>query len=242
MIGRPGPRSTARRTLGVAWVLVAWAILSPLHGAAQSQDGGWDPEAVLARESYTLPQQTIVDAVMAPRWLNVSLNEVSPNRKWFLNEVGDGPVTMDRFSKPFHDLGGEFIDFRANRDRSLTIRSNIGIEVISATDGSKVSVRVPSGARVSNATWSPDGSQIAFFVHTPDATHIWVADPANGRSRQITRTPVLATLVTTFEWTAGGKKIATVLVPDRRPPMPATPALPTGPEVERTQKGDNSLR
>ena len=49
---------------------------------------------------------------MAPRWLNVSLNEVSPDRKWFLNEVGDGPVTMDRFSKPFHDLGGEFIDFR----------------------------------------------------------------------------------------------------------------------------------
>jgi dipeptidyl aminopeptidase/acylaminoacyl peptidase len=242
MIGLPGPRSNTRRAVGVAWVLVAWAILSPLHGAAQSQNGSWDPEAVLARESYTQPQQTIVDAVMAPRWLNVSLNDVSPNRKWFLNEVGDGPVTMDRFSKPFHDLGGEFIDFRANRDRNLTIRSNVGIEVISATDGSRVSVRVPSGARVSNATWSPDGSQIAFFVHTPDATNIWVADPTNGRARQVTRTPVLATLVTTFEWTAEGKKIATVLIPEGRPPMPAEPALPTGPEVERTQKGENSLR
>ena len=43
-----------------------------------------------------------------------------------------------------------------------------------------------------------------------------MADPTNGRARQITRTPVLATLVTTFEWTADGKKIATVLVPDGR--------------------------
>ncbi len=218
------------------------AVLLPSHVTAQARSESWNPEQVLATEQYTTPQQPIVDAVMAPRWLNVSLTEVSPDRQRFLHEVGDGPVTMDRFSKPFHDLGGAFIDFRANRDRNLTIRSNVGIQVISAVDGSKVDVRIPSGARVSNATWSPDGSRIAFFVHTPDATHIWVADPATGRSRQITRTPVLATLVTSFEWTADGTKIATVLVPEHRPPMPVKPAVPTGPRVEATQKGENHLR
>jgi dipeptidyl aminopeptidase/acylaminoacyl peptidase len=242
MIGRRGPRSPGRPIAGAVWLLVAWAVLAPPHMAAQAQSGSWDPKAVLATEHYTTPPQSIVDAVMAPRWLNVTLTDVSPNRKWFLDEIGDGPVTMDRFSKPFHDLGGEFIDFRANRDRNLTIRSNVGIDVISAADGSSVSIRIPAGARVSNATWSPDGSQIAFFVHTPDATSIWVADPANGRSRQITRTPVLATLVTRFQWTADGKKIATVLVPDGRAPMPVKPTLPTGPEVEMTQQGENHLR
>ena len=78
----------------------------------------------------------------------------------------------------------------------------------------RVTVDVPNGARISNATWSPDGSRLAFFVHTRDETHIYVADPASGDSRRITDDPVLATMVTGFEWTSDGQEIATVLVPD----------------------------
>ena len=44
--------------------------------------------------------------------------------------MGDGPVTMDVFSKLFHELGGQFIDYAANRSRRLTTRNNAGIEVI----------------------------------------------------------------------------------------------------------------
>ena len=136
---------------------------------------------------------------------------------------------MKTFSKPFHELGGLFIDFKANRARALTIRNNVGIQMISATDGTKKQIQLPAGARVSNATWSPDGKSIAFFVHGEDATHIWIADAATGVSRQVTKTPVLATLVTTFDFTKDGKQIATVLVPDTRPAMPQAAVSPTGP-------------
>ena len=78
-----------------------------------------------------------------------------------------------------------------------------GLQVISAADGSVTDIEVPRGARVSGAQWSPDGSRLAFFVHTDDATHIYVADPESGDSRQITRDAVLATMVTSFEWTSG---------------------------------------
>ena len=121
-----------------------------------------------------------MDAVLAPRYLNVALANASPDKKWFLDEIGDGPVTMAMFSKPFHELGGLFVDFQANRARPLTIRNNVGIQIISAADGSKKPIQIPNGVRVSNAAWSPDGSLIAFYVHTPDATHIWVADPMTG--------------------------------------------------------------
>ena len=94
-----------------------------------------------------------------------------------------GPVTMDRFSKPFHELGGLFVDFRANRSRTLTIRSNVGLEMISAETGRVVPIQLPRNVRVSNSTWSPDGRSIAFFGHTDEATHIWVADAATGRAR-----------------------------------------------------------
>jgi hypothetical protein len=156
MIGRPD--SGARVRAGAGWTLLAGALLAPAAAAAQSPQA-WNPREVLASKEWVAPPGQIADAVLAPRYLNVTLTELSPNGRWFVNEVGDGPVTMDRFSLPFDDLGGQFIDVGANRSRTLTIRSNVGIEVISAQDGSKVTVQVPAGARVSNATWSPDGSR-----------------------------------------------------------------------------------
>ena len=185
-----------------------------------------DPQAVLADKSFVAPTNDIADMVLAPRYLNVNLTNVSPDKRWFVNEVGDGPVTMDRFSKDFDELGGVFIDYTANRHRNLTIRTNIGLTVISALDGSVTEVDVPGGARVSNATWSPDGKRLAFYVHTDEETHIYVADPSDGDSRRVTSRPVLATMVTGFEWTSDSQEIATVLVPDDRSARPLPSRIP----------------
>jgi dipeptidyl aminopeptidase/acylaminoacyl peptidase len=240
MNGRPGlKKCPGANTGGLVFVAVSTFLL-PLGVSAQA--GNWNPQEILAAKEWVAPQANVAEAVLAPRYLNATLNEISADRNWFVHEIGDGPVTMARFSKPFDELGGLFIDYGGNRNRTLTIRSNAGLEVISAIDGRKVTIQVPAGARVSNATWSPGGAQLAFFVHTDDATHIYVADPANGRSRQITRTPVVATAVTSFEWTANGQKIATVLSPDGRSPRPLPSAVPTGPQVKQTLEGENILR
>jgi dipeptidyl aminopeptidase/acylaminoacyl peptidase len=214
-------------------------------------------DQLLQQETYAAPPPELAEAVLAPRHLNIALSSPSPDKKWFLNEIGDGPVPMATFSKPFHELGGVFIDFKANRARPLTIRNNVGIQLISAADGSKKQIEImappapgakkpatpPPAYRVSNATWSPDGKTIAFFVHTDDATHIWVADVANGKSRQMTTRPVLATLVSSIEFTSNGRQIATVLVPDNRPPMPQAPQAPAGPQVKLSEDTErNRLR
>lgn len=201
-----------------------------------------DPQAVLADKDFVTPTSDIAEMVLAPRYLNVTLTNVSPDKQWFVQEVGDGPVTMDRFSKDFDELGGVFIDYSANRHRNLTIRTNIGVNVISATDGSVTEVAVPAGARVSNATWSPDGLHLAFYVHTQDETHIYVADPSDGNSRRITGQPVLATMVQGFEWTSDGREIATILVPNNRSARPLPSRIPTGPQVKQTEDGENMLR
>lgn len=191
----------------------------------------WADE-ILSNEGYVTPPPELAEAVMAPRWQNVNLSNISPDKKWFLNQIGDGPVVMKTFSKPFDELGGVFIDFKANRARSLTISNNVGIQIVSAADGSKRLIQLPAGARVTNATWSPDSKNIAFYVHGEDATHIWIADVATLKSRQLTKTPVLATLNTSFDFTDDGAQIAAVLIPDGRTPRPVKPAAPTGPEVK----------
>jgi dipeptidyl aminopeptidase/acylaminoacyl peptidase len=232
------------RKNSLVWRLVipvACAAL-PLALAAQGPQLS-SPDEVLKQHTYQTPPKELADAVLTTRYLNVSLTSASPDKKWFVDEIGDGPVVMKTFAKPFHELGGLFVDYKANRARPLTVRNNIGIQLISAADGSKKTVQVPPGARVSNATWSPDGRSVAFYVHGEDATHIWIADAATGVSRQVTKTPVLATLVTTFDFTKDGKHIATVLVPEGRAAMPQEPATPPGPSVKLALEADkNRLR
>ena len=244
------PRSWSRRVALVfvlalfpAALLVAQRVATaPPPAAKAAATPSWADEVIKA-EGYQTPPKELADAVLAPRYTNVTLSNVSPDKQWFLDEIGDGPVPMKTFAKPFHELGGVFIDFKASRARSFTIQNNAGLQIISAADGTRRKIQVPSGLRVRGAVWSPDSKSVAYFGLSEDATHIYLADVATGQSRQLTTTPVLATLVSNFDFTSDGKQIAVVLVPDNRPPMPpAEVEIPTGPEVKVALGGRSSLR
>ena len=211
--------------------LVAQQAATPQAPAKQAAPQTW-ADRILNQETYATPPPEVAEAVTAPRHVNVTLSNLSPDKKWFLNQIGDGAVPMSTFSKPFDELGGVFIDFKANRVRTMTISSNVAIQIVSATDGTKKAIAIPPNTRITNATWTPDGSGVAYFAHTDEATNIWITDVATNKPRQITPKPVLATLNGTFEFTKDGKQIATVLIPDNRPPRPAEPVAPAGPEVK----------
>ena len=212
------------------------AVVVPFEGA------GWQ-DKVLTHEGYVVPPKELADAVLAPREMNITLGNLSPDKKWFLDDIGDGPVPMTIFSKPFDELGGVFIDTRANRQRAVTRRNTIGFQIISATDGTRKTVNTPAGVRVTNARWTPDGSAIAYMTLGDDATHIWITDLATNKPRQITKTPILATFVTNFDFVNNGKTIVAVVPPDGRAARPAPPAIPAGPEVMTSMSDDkNRLR
>jgi len=82
---------------------------------------GWQ-DAIIKQEGYVQPPKEIADAVLTKRYLNVSFSNLSPDKKWSIFQVGDGPVVMKTFSKPFHELGGVFIDYKASRARALSSR------------------------------------------------------------------------------------------------------------------------
>jgi dipeptidyl aminopeptidase/acylaminoacyl peptidase len=198
--------------------------------------------AQLDREGYVEPTAALRDAVLAPRWQNIGLTNLDPTGQRFVHTQSDGPPTLDSFAREHLNLGALQIDPVANRHRTLSTRSDVGYRLISTRDGSGVDVEVPSGARVSGATWSPDGSQLAFFANFDDATHLYVADAASGRSRRVSRDPLLAVHVRTPIWTGNGNEVVVVLSPADRGAMPQEPPVPPTPQVRHTTDEKNALR
>jgi hypothetical protein len=95
---------------------------------------------------------------------------------------------------------------------------------------------------VSSAQWSPDGSKIAYIANFDDASRLYVADVASGKSRQVSPRALLATLVTTVDWTADGTQLVTVLIPDARKAEPKRPAIEPGPLVRLTDEKKEKTR
>jgi dipeptidyl aminopeptidase/acylaminoacyl peptidase len=224
--------TTRARRSGTA--LALWLTLTPAVALGQ--------EATLTAEGWMRPPESIARAVLAPRHENVSLNNASPDQRYFLRVESEGLPSMALYAREHLWLGGLQLDPRANRARSFTTRGAAGLSVVDWQSGRTIEIQVPRGATVSNPSWSPDGSRIAFFANTDDATHIHVAELPGGSSRQVTRTPVLATLNTRIDWTSDGRNVVTVLVPANRGAAPRAPAVPEGPTVKMTSEGENRLR
>ncbi|HEV8611889.1 MAG TPA: prolyl oligopeptidase family serine peptidase [Gemmatimonadales bacterium] len=189
--------------------------------------------ARLAAESYVTPAPDLVKLVTAPRQQNALLAQQSPDRRHFLREESGGMPSVTSFGKPHYYFGGLQVDPAANRARALTTRGAVALTVVDAGSGQTRALELPAGATASNPVWSPDGKQVAFVANFPETSRAYVADLATGKSRDVTPpgSALLATLVTSVDWTAGGNTIVAVLVPDKRGPPPVSPAIATGPRV-----------
>src|SRR4051812_22617846 len=79
----------------------ARGLLSPGSAVAIPFSGpGWQ-DKVLLQEGYVMPPPELAAAVLAPREMNVTLGNPSPDHKWFLDEINDGPTPMTIFGRPF---------------------------------------------------------------------------------------------------------------------------------------------
>jgi dipeptidyl aminopeptidase/acylaminoacyl peptidase len=209
-------------------------LAAPSGLAAQAQ--------VLLSEGYQTPADEIAALVASDRHETVQLGNLAPDGRHFLNTVSAGMSTLDRLARRYYRLGGIAIDPAANRSRNLTTGTVVGLELIDATTGDQRAIEVPSGVRITGTSWSPDGERLAFLVHGDTETHAWVAEVSNGRARQVTRTPLLATRVTSVQWSGDSRYLFAVVLPEDRGAEPVAPSQPVTPIVRVTSADENRLR
>ena len=217
-------RSTSR---ALATLLLVAAPLS----AQQSIEAD---KALLATERYVRPPAEVERLITAPRQLNSTLTQQSPDRTHFLALHGEGLGNEVKFGKPHYYFGGLQVDFKANRVRSFTTRGQASVEIVDAVSGARVTVQAPSAATISSPAWSPDGSRLAFFANFDDATYVYVADARSGASRRLSDRAALPVVATTLDWAPDGQSVYAVLVPQQRMAMPKEPTVASGPLVRMT--------
>lgn len=201
---------------------------------------GWAADAI-DQEGYTTPPKELLDFALAPWYKNVAVANLNPQRTRFVVLESQGMPSISQLGKPYLNLAGLQVDTRAHRDRKFTTRNTTSLRIVNLDDGKDLAIDVPASVLVTDPKWSPDGSKLAFFVHTDRETSIYVADTSGGRARKLTKTALLATNVDSFYWADGGNKIVTVFRPrNARPPQ--VPAVASTPRVRVADNKTNRIR
>ncbi len=207
------------------------------NGTFTKPAGGWDPQAILKTETFVRPPADVERIILAPR-VDISFNNPSPDRTWFLRTTGPERGDIRDYGKAHLWLGGVQVDTQANRARSLTTSTTRGLTLVNPRSGETRPLDTPRGAHsLSSPVWSPTGKHVAYIANFENGSFAYVADVATGRSRPLGRTPLLATLVTSLSWTANGQQLLAVLVPAARGPVPVlgNNGIADGPQVRLTE-------
>lgn len=196
----------------------------------------WDPQQILRTERFVKPPENITRMIMAPR-TDISFTNQSPDGRWFLRTRGADRGDIKAYGAPHIWLGGLQVDTRANRARSVTTSTRTGLTLVDPVGGAEKQIGIPAGTTMSAPVWSPRGTHIAFLVNYPTASYAYVADVATGRITRLSERPLLATMVTDIDFTADGRHVVTVLVPQNRGPVPTHGEgdIEDGPQVRLTE-------
>jgi dipeptidyl aminopeptidase/acylaminoacyl peptidase len=222
----------SRRSLLLS--LVAASVAAAQSNAVTQQDA-WDPQRILKTETFVRPPANVERIIMAPR-TDITFTAPSPDRKWFLKTAGADRGDVVAYGKPHIYLAGVVIDTLANRARSLTTSTRRELVLVDPRTNATRTIETPKGAAISAQSWSPAGTHVGYIANFDNASHVFVADVVTGKSTQLTKTPLLGTLVTSFEWTGDGKAVVVVQVPDARgaKPMHGNNGIEDGPQVRLT--------
>ncbi|HET6585833.1 MAG TPA: prolyl oligopeptidase family serine peptidase, partial [Nannocystaceae bacterium] len=132
-------------------------------------------------------------------------------------------------ARPFARLAGMRVDEgRAARRR---VRSLDGLSIVATADGAELWIERQGAGELADASWSPDGTTIAWLRLADDHVELWSSERGRAPVRLVPR--VLDVLAPAYRWGGDGKMF--VLLPgidDAPRPAPTRPRAPSGPIVE----------
>ncbi len=200
-------------------VILAVTAMLPAAAAAQA--------SAQLEAGYQVPPKVIVDILDAPP---PPTGIVSPTRTVMaLLERTSMPRIAD-MAEPMLRLAGARVNPRTNGPYGA--QTTYGITLKTVGDGKETKVALPAESRVSAAAFSPDGKWLSFFMTRSAGIELWAVNVATAQAKALTGANING--LTGCNWLHDSASLLCGFVRDGRGPVPAPPAVPTGPRIQET--------
>lgn len=185
----------------------------------------------IAQTTYQMPPADVAALVDAPATPSVSID---PTGATLLITTMPGVPTIADLAQPELRLAG----YRINPANHNTSRSTYGTDlrlVTIATQQSRQVAGLPNDAKIQNASWSPDGSLIAFTHDTGSSLELWTVTVSNARASKLSNMSVNNTMPgLPFAWYPDNKGLLVRAVRSNRDDVPERNPVPTGPIIQES--------
>ncbi|WP_206370184.1 prolyl oligopeptidase family serine peptidase [Solimonas marina] len=180
---------------------------------------------------YQLPPSPIPQMLDAPQTPAVGLDRQHHRLAIYGRE---SMPSIAALAEPVLRLAGHRINPR--NDGPTDARSSWMNQLIleDIASGARHDVTLPSDARFTNPSWSPDGRWLALTLDTAQGLELWVVDSENNRAQRLSTVMLNATLGRAYQWLPDSSGLVARTVVTDRGPVPAAPTAPEGPIVQQS--------
>lgn len=182
--------------------------------------------------NYQKPPKEILELVDYERPPAVSLGSKS---EYMLFTYRDTYKTLDELSQDELKLGGLRINPKTNISSTVTYITNLKVRKLK--DREEIQVKgLPQSPKITNITWSPDESKIAFTHTSENGVELWVLDVASASAKKVGSGYLNANLGNPISWFKDNNSLLVNYLPANRKPLINTlVSLPTGPIISTAE-------
>lgn len=142
--------------------------------------------------------------------------------------------TLEDLNQDELQLGGLRINPVTNISSSVTY--SINLKVRKLIDPNLVQVKgLPANPRITNLTWSPDQTKMAFTNTSENAVELWVLDIASATAARLSEKPLNANMGRPFSWYNDNQNLLVRVIPENRAKLiDFKKSLPAGPIISNS--------
>lgn len=182
--------------------------------------------------TYQKPSKEILELADYERAPSVLMDT---KKEWMLLTYRNTYKTLDDLNQEEMRLGGLRINPITNISSAVTYINNLKVRKIKEKNEIQVQ-GLPQNPKLTNLSWSPDETKVAFSNTTTTGVELWLLDVALAKATKLTEANVNANLGNPFNWFNDGQSILVKMIPKNRPALiDLKKELPKGPIVSNSE-------
>lgn len=154
-------------------------------------------------------------------------------KEYMLLQYRNTYKSLDDLNQAEMKLGGLRVNPITNISSTVSYINNLKIRKIKEYNVEPVQVTgLPEKPRITNISWSPDDTKIAFTNTTGNGVELWVVDVPTAKATRLTDAVLNANLGSPFSWYKDNQSLLVRIISESRPALiDSGKDLPNGPIV-----------